>query len=97
MVHRAAICTCSRWRKILRYAPAWARLGRIHHVMSKYLPAGTPEGLERRKPRLQRALELNPELALAHKLLAQLDVDLGRAPDAMTRLIERAQQHPIPS
>ena len=29
-----------------RYAPAWARLGRIYHVMSKYLPAGTSAGLE---------------------------------------------------
>jgi DNA-binding winged helix-turn-helix (wHTH) protein len=28
------------------YAPAWARLGRIHHVMSKYLPTGAKEGLE---------------------------------------------------
>jgi DNA-binding winged helix-turn-helix (wHTH) protein/tetratricopeptide (TPR) repeat protein len=73
------------------YAPAWARLGRIHHVMSKYLPAGTPDGLEKAETALQRALELNPELSLAHKLLAQLDADRGRARDAMTRLIEQAQ------
>jgi eukaryotic-like serine/threonine-protein kinase len=73
------------------YAPAWARLGRIHHVMSKYLPAGTSGELEKAEIALRRALELNPELALAHKLLAQLDVDQGRAHDAMTRLIERAQ------
>src|ERR1041385_2196334 len=26
-----------------RYAPAWARLGRMHHVMSKFLPAGSAE------------------------------------------------------
>lgn len=73
------------------YAPAWARLGRIHHVMSKYLPAGTYDGLEKAETALRRALELNPELALAHKLLAQLDADRGRAHDAMTRLIERTQ------
>lgn len=73
------------------YAPAWARLGRIHHVMSKYLPAGTPDGLEKAEAALRRALELNPDLAPAHKLLAQLDADQGRAHDAMTRLIERAQ------
>jgi DNA-binding winged helix-turn-helix (wHTH) protein/tetratricopeptide (TPR) repeat protein len=71
------------------YAPAWARLGRIHHVMSKYLPAGTSDGLEKAEAALRRALELNPDLALAHKLLAQLDADQGRARDAMTRLIER--------
>ena len=32
------------------YAPAWARLGRIHHVMAKYLPAGTSDGLQKPKP-----------------------------------------------
>jgi tetratricopeptide (TPR) repeat protein len=73
------------------YAPAWARLGRIHHVMSKYLHAGTQEGLEKAEAALRRALEVNPELALAHKLLAQLDADRGHACEAMTRLIERAQ------
>ena len=73
------------------YAPAWARLGRIHHVMSKYLDAGTRDGLEQAESALKRALELNPDLPLAHKLYAQLEVDLGRARDAMIRLIERAQ------
>jgi TolB-like protein len=73
------------------YGPAWARLGRIHHVMSKYLPTGPPDGLQKAEAALRRALELNPDLALAHKLLAQLDADQGRAHDAMTRLIERAQ------
>lgn len=72
------------------YAPAWARLGRIHHVMSKYLPAGTSDGLQQAEAALKRALELNPDLPLAHKLYAQLEVDLGRARDAMERLIERA-------
>jgi DNA-binding winged helix-turn-helix (wHTH) protein/tetratricopeptide (TPR) repeat protein len=69
------------------YAPAWARLGRIHHVMSKYLPAGTSDGLQQAETALKRALELNPELPLAHKLYAQLEVDLGRARNAMERLI----------
>jgi len=73
------------------YAPAWARLGRIQHVMAKYLPAGKSEGLQKAEGALRRALELNPDLALAHKLFAQLEVDLGHARDAMARLIERAQ------
>jgi len=72
------------------YAPAWARLGRIHHVMSKYLPAGSSDGLQQAETALKRALELNPELPLAHKLYAQLEVDLGRARNAMERLIECA-------
>jgi len=70
-----------------RFAPAWARLGRMHHVMGKYLETGTTETLVQADAALRRALELNPALPLAHKLLAQLDVDLGRVHDAMTRLI----------
>jgi DNA-binding winged helix-turn-helix (wHTH) protein/tetratricopeptide (TPR) repeat protein len=73
------------------YAPAWARLGRIHHVMGKYLPSGTRDGLVQAEAAFRRSLELNPELASTHKMLAQLEVDLGRAHDAMVRLIERAR------
>jgi DNA-binding winged helix-turn-helix (wHTH) protein/tetratricopeptide (TPR) repeat protein len=73
------------------YAPAWARLGRIHHVMGKYLPAGTKESLIHAEAAFRQALVLNPDLPIAHKLFAQLEVDLGRAHDAMVRLIERAQ------
>ena len=74
-----------------RYAPAWARLGRIHHVMGKYLPEGTPDGLVQAESAFRMSLELNPDLTMAHKLFAQLEVDLGRAHDAMVRLIERAR------
>src|SRR5262249_28281990 len=74
------------------YAPAWARLGRLHHVMGKYLPTGTQESLGEAESAFRRALALNPELTLAHKLYAQLEVDLGRAHDAMVRLVERAQE-----
>jgi DNA-binding winged helix-turn-helix (wHTH) protein/tetratricopeptide (TPR) repeat protein len=73
-----------------QYAPAWARLGRIHHVMAKYLPTGAQSSLVHAESAFRRALDLNPDLAIAHKLFAQLEVDLGRAPDAMVRLIERA-------
>jgi DNA-binding winged helix-turn-helix (wHTH) protein/tetratricopeptide (TPR) repeat protein len=73
-----------------RYAPAWARLGRIHHVMGKYLPTGTQHGLVQAEAAFRRALEVNPDLTIAHKLFAQLEVDLGRAHDAMVRLTERA-------
>lgn len=72
------------------YAPAWARLGRIHHVMSKYLPTGAAEGRQLAEQAFTRALDLNPELALTHKLYAQLEVDRGLARDAMVRLLDRA-------
>ena len=73
------------------YAPAWARLGRIHHVMAKYLPTGAKQGLERAEAALRQALDLNPDLAMAHKSYSQLEVDLGRAADAIARLLPRAQ------
>jgi len=73
------------------YAPAWARLGRIHHVMAKYLTTGVEEGLKRAESAFRQALDLNPDLAIAHKFYAQLEVDLGRAIDAMVRLLPRAQ------
>ena len=72
------------------YAPAWARLGRIHHVMAKYLTTGAKEGLKQAETAFRQALDLNPDLAIAHKFYAQLEVDLGRAADAMTRLLPRA-------
>jgi DNA-binding winged helix-turn-helix (wHTH) protein/TolB-like protein len=74
-----------------RYAPAWARLGRIHHVMGKYLDSSEREGLNRAERAFRRALEINPDLPVAHKLYAQLEVDLGRAEDAMARLLPRAR------
>jgi len=58
--------------------------------MGKYLDTGTKEALDRAETAFRRALELNPELTMAHKLYAQLEVDLGRAPEAMARLLERA-------
>src|SRR5260221_2450305 len=73
------------------YAPAWARLGRIHHVMAKYLTTGAGEGLKQAEAGFRQALDLNPDLAIAHKFYAQLEVDLGRAGDAMARLLPRAQ------
>ena len=74
-----------------RYAPAWARLGRMYHVIGKYLDSSERESLDRAEAAFRRALELNPDLAIAHKLYAQLEVDLGRAQDAMVRLVERAR------
>ena len=73
------------------YAPAWARLARVHHVMAKYLATGSRVGLERAEAAFRQALDLNPDLAIAHKFYAQLEVDLGRAEDAMTRLIPKTQ------
>lgn len=77
------------------YAPAWARLGRCSRLVGKYVRTG----LEREsffheaERAFQRALELNPQLALAHKLYSQMEVDLGRARGAVLRLTELARAH----
>ena len=74
-----------------RYAPAWARLGRMHRVIGKYFEQDAPESQARAEEAFRRALEINPELGLAHNLYAQLEVDTGRAEDAMVRLLRHAK------
>jgi TolB-like protein/tetratricopeptide (TPR) repeat protein len=77
-----------------RFAPAWARLGRLYHVQTKYIESGggTSDGcLTKAESAFRRALALNPDLAVAHKLYAQLEADIGRAHDAMVRLVSRAR------
>ena len=68
-----------------RYAPAWARLGALLRRIGK-IGGGSPEDLVRAEAAVRRALELNPDLPLAHNLAAQIDIDGGRARDAMVRL-----------
>jgi serine/threonine protein kinase len=72
-----------------QFAPAWARLGRCHRLIAKW--SGQPdEDLVRAKDALERALQLNSDLPLAHYLYAQLEADVGHAQDAMVRLLGRA-------
>jgi TolB-like protein len=74
-----------------RYAPAWARAGRCHRLLGKYAENDEAAQLEaaRAEGAFLRALELNPELALTHSLYSDLEVDTGRAEQAMTRLLGR--------
>ena len=70
------------------YAPAWARLGRVERILAKY--AGAPGGLPRAQMAFRRALELDPELSIAHDLSAYVDAELGRAVDGTERLLHRS-------
>jgi len=77
-----------------RFAPAWARLGRVYHVQTKYIESAggdADECLTRAESAFKKALAINPDLPIAHKLYAQLEADLGRAHDAMVRLVSRAR------
>jgi serine/threonine protein kinase len=73
-----------------QYAPAWARLGRCLRLIAKW-GGEADESLMRAKDAIEQALQLSPDLPLAHHIYAQLESDLGRAEDAMVRLLNRAQ------
>jgi tetratricopeptide (TPR) repeat protein len=61
--------------------------------MAKFNPDRTAtDSMERAEAAFKRALDLNSELALAHNLYAQFEVDAGRAQAAMVRLLERARE-----
>src|SRR4029079_17120891 len=77
------------------YAPAWARLGRTERVIAKWA-AGPSDAqlLASAEAAFHRAFELDPDLSIAHDLAAYVDAELGRAPDAMERLLARAAKRP---
>jgi eukaryotic-like serine/threonine-protein kinase len=75
------------------YAPAWARLGRCYRFLQKFGEEGA-QNLELAQWAFHRAFALNPDLAIAHNLYTQIEADLGRAQDAMVRLVTRAKMHP---
>jgi serine/threonine protein kinase/Tfp pilus assembly protein PilF len=75
------------------FAPAWARLGRIYRVLAQY-GGDSSEIYDRAQQAFRRALEINPDLPIAHHLYTNVEVDLGRAQEAMVRLLKRAADHP---
>ncbi|HWZ34477.1 MAG TPA: protein kinase [Bryobacteraceae bacterium] len=72
------------------YAPAWARLGRSIWLADKYSGGSTERQAEADRA-MRRALELNPDLPLAHNLYAMVQAEQGHAHDAMVRLVRRAR------
>lgn len=74
------------------YAPAWTGIGRMHRMIGKYVNQETGDRFTRAESALKRALDLNPDLSLAEKLYAHLEVDLGRAEQSMVRLLKRARE-----
>jgi len=74
------------------FAPAWARLGRCHRVIGKYVEV-SPDSDDRAEDAFKRAIALNPRLSLAHKFYANLEADTGRAIEAMGRLLNEATRH----
>ena len=74
-----------------RYAPAWARLGRINRVISLYSDEASEQDYPLAEEAFQRALDLNPDLPFAHNHFTIVELETGRARQAMQRLLERAR------
>jgi len=74
-----------------RYAPAWARIARIHLLLGKY-GGDTVKEYELAESAARRALDLNPELPIAHLAYAQIEVATGRAQASVMRLLDRVQR-----
>lgn len=74
------------------FAPAWARLGRCHRVIGKYIEP-SPDSDERAEQAFAKAIALNPKLSLAHKFYANLEADTGRASEGIVRLLNEATRH----
>jgi len=75
-----------------QFAPAWAHLGRCYRVIGKYVD-GTPDSETQAEVAFQRALAIAPRLSVAHKFYAALEADMGRAEQAVVRLLREAARH----
>jgi non-specific serine/threonine protein kinase len=76
------------------FAPAWAGVGRLYRILALYA-TDEPDALyAKAQQAFQKALELNPDLPVAHHLYTNVEVDMGHAQQAMVRLLKRAATHP---
>jgi eukaryotic-like serine/threonine-protein kinase len=72
------------------FAPAWAKLGRVHRILAKYGAEGADEHLRKADEAFKKALEINPDLSIAHNLYTNFEIEsLGRAKEAVVRLLGR--------
>ena len=74
------------------FAPAWAKLGRVHRILARYGAEGQDEHLRKADQAFRRALEINPDLSVAHNLYTNFEIEsLGRAKEAVARLLGRTR------
>jgi len=75
-----------------RYAPAWARLARLHRLIGMFSIESAADTYALAEDAFKQALALNPDLSIAHHLYTAVELETGRARQAMLRLLERARQ-----
>jgi serine/threonine protein kinase/tetratricopeptide (TPR) repeat protein len=74
------------------FAPAWAKLGRVHRILAKYGAEGADDHLRKADDAFKRALDINPDLSVAHNLYTNFEIEsLGRAKEAIVRLLGRVR------
>ena len=62
------------------YAPAWARLGRVHRVLGKYGAEEQERSIALAGDAFRRALEINPDLPVAHNFYTYYEIAQRLAP-----------------
>jgi DNA-binding winged helix-turn-helix (wHTH) protein len=75
------------------FAPAWAGLGRCCWFLDKFTGSSSANA-DLAQAAFQRAFAIDPDLAAAHQFYTFVQVDTGRADEAMTRLLQRLRNHP---
>jgi len=76
-----------------KFAPAWARLGRCLWLIAKYTDA-PGDNWNDAEAALRRALELNPDLSLAHRYYAEIEIEGQQTIESLKRLKERVRAQP---
>ena len=74
-----------------RYAPAWARLARIHLLIGKY-GSDSKREYQLAESAARRALDLNPDLPYGHFAYALIEVATGKALASVSRLLDAVQR-----
>lgn len=77
------------------FAPAWAMLGRMHRLIGKYLENNHRASYAAANEAFRRAFAINPDLSMAHHLFVYLEVETGRAAQALIHLVERIKRAPF--
>jgi len=76
------------------YAPTWVRLARCYRVMGKYYVVRRDENYGKAEDALARAFELHPDLPIGHQVQATIELDRGRAEQALDRLFGVLERNP---